>query len=265
MAAPVHVTVWSDGRPDAGRAVFVHGTMTWGTDGYGFAAQRPLAEAAELLIVDRRGFGASPDVDRSDYDVDAADVAELVGAGAAHVVGHSYGAVVAMLAASMRPGQVRSLALIEPSAHRAAAREPVVAAALVRMRAAVARAPAMTPEEWLRASTEPVGLAPLEATPARLRAAATAMRERPCWEADVPLAKLADAPFTKLVISGTWEGAPAAYREAAGEALMACARLVAADIGAELVRVDGASHWPHAERPDVVNAALGRLWRSAPG
>ena len=264
MAAPVHVTVWGDGRDGAGRAVLVHGTMTWGTDRYGFAAQRPLADVAELLIVDRRGFGASPDVDRSDYDVDAADVAELIGAGA-HVVGHSYGAVVAILAASMRPDVVRSLALIEPAAHRAAAREPVVAAALMRMRAAVAIAPAMTPAEWLRASTEAVGLAPLAATPAHLRAAATAMRERPCWDAEVPLGELAGTPFPKLVVSGTWDGAPAAYREAAGEALMACARVVAADIGAELLTVDRASHWPHAERPEVVNAALRRLWRSAPG
>jgi pimeloyl-ACP methyl ester carboxylesterase len=41
---------------------------------------------------------------------------------------------------------------------------------------------------------------------------------------------------------------------------MACADVVASAIGAEMLRVDGASHWPHAERPDVVNAALRRLW-----
>jgi pimeloyl-ACP methyl ester carboxylesterase len=260
----VHVTVWGGGRRSAARAVLVHGTMTWGTDKYGFAAQRPLADVAELLIVDRRGFGASPDVDRSDYEVDAADVAELVGPGA-HLVGHSYGAVVAMLAAAIRPAAVHSLALIEPSAHRAAAHDPVVGAALARMRASVAEAPTMTPREWLRASTEAVGLAPLEPTPDRLRAAATAMRERPCWEAHVPVAELAGAPFPKLVISGTWEGAPAAYREAAAEALMACACVVAGEIGADLLRVEGASHWPHAEQPGAVNAALRRLWRSVPG
>jgi pimeloyl-ACP methyl ester carboxylesterase len=238
--------------------------MTWGTDEYGFAAQRPLADVAELLIVDRRGFGGSPDVDRSDYELDAEDVAALVGAGA-HLVGHSYGGVVAMLAAVSRPHRVRSLALIEPAAHRVAAREPVVAAALERMRAAVAGVPAMAPEEWLRASTEAVGMAPFEPTPERLRAARTAMRERPCWEAEVPLTALARAAFPKLVISGAWEHAPAAYREAAGDALMACAGVVAQGIGADLLRVEGASHWPQAERPDVVNGALRRLWRSAAG
>lgn len=65
MTGPVHVTVWGGGRIPAPRAVLVHGTMTWGTDGYGFAAQRPLAEMAEIRVVDRRGFGASPDVGRS--------------------------------------------------------------------------------------------------------------------------------------------------------------------------------------------------------
>jgi pimeloyl-ACP methyl ester carboxylesterase len=66
------------------------------------------------------------------------------------------------------------------------------------------------------------------------------------------------------VISGTWEGAPAAYREVAGEALMACARAVAGGLGAELLRVEGASHWPQAETPEAVNAALRGLWRSVP-
>jgi pimeloyl-ACP methyl ester carboxylesterase len=133
------------------------------------------------------------------------------------------------------------------------------------MREAVARAPATTPQEWLRASTEAVGMAPFPPTPVRLRAAATAMRERPCGEAEVPVARLAAAPFPKLVVSGTWEAAPAAYRETAGDALVACARVVAEEIHADTLFVAGASHWPHTERPDVVNAALRRLWRSAAG
>jgi pimeloyl-ACP methyl ester carboxylesterase len=264
VTGPVHVTVWGGGRTPAPRAVLVHGTMTWGTDQYGFAAQRPLAEMAELWVVDRRGFGASTDVGESDYELDAADIAGLM-EGGAHLVGHSYGGVVAMLAAARRPADVRSLALIEPAAHRAAAGDAVVAAALVRMRAAIAQAPAVTPQEWLRGSTEAVGMPPLDPTPARLRAAATAMRERPCWEADVPLDALAAGPYPKLVICGTWETAPAAYREAAGEALIACAAVVAREIGADVLRVEGASHWPHAERPEAVNAALQRLWRRAAG
>ena len=139
--------------------------------------------------------------------VDAADVAE-VAAGGAHIVGHSYGAVVAMLAAARWPDRVRSLALIEPAAHRAAGGDPIVSATLLRMRASVARAPEMSPEEWLRASTEAVGVAPLEPTPARLRAAATAMRERPCWDAVVPIEQLAAARWPKLVIAETGTARP---------------------------------------------------------
>ena len=168
MTGPVHVIVWGGGRTLAPRAVLVHGTMT---GGYGRARLRRAAAAGRdgrALVVDRRGFGASPDVDRSDYELDAVDIAGLM-EGGAHLVGHSYGGVVAMLAA-----------------------------ALARMRAAIAEAPAARSHA------------------ARLRAAATAMRGRPCWEADV-------------------------------------------------LRVEGASHWPHAERPGVVNSALRRLWRRVAG
>src|ERR671932_155375 len=125
MGTPVHVTVWDEAGVGAPTVVLVHGTMTWGTDA--FEAQRPLAERYRLLVTDRRGFGGSPDIDRSDYEVDAADVVELLGDGA-HLVGHSYGGVVAMLAAGLRPQSVRSLALIEPSAYRLAEQDPAVAA-----------------------------------------------------------------------------------------------------------------------------------------
>jgi len=262
MAPAVHVTVWDEGG-GRGPVVLVHGTMTWGTDVFGFAAQRPLAQRHRLLVVDRRGYGASPDVDRSDYDLDAADVLEVVGEGA-HLVGHSYGGVVAMLAAGRRPDRVRSLALIEPAAHRVAERHPDVAAALICMRASLEAGVDATPEQWLRASTEAVGMEAFEPTPKRLRAAATALGERPCWEADVPVAPLADATWPKLVIAGTWEVAPEAYRLFAGPASMACAEVVAATIGARLLRVAGASHWPQREQAAVVNAALLALWESGP-
>lgn len=54
--------------------------------------------------MDRRGHGDSPDLDgayRTDYEVDA-DIVELLGDGA-HLVGHSDGAVAAMLAAAPWP------------------------------------------------------------------------------------------------------------------------------------------------------------------
>ena len=259
MATPVHVTVWDEAGVGAPAVVMVHGTMTWGTDA--FEAQRSLAERYHLLVMDRRGFGGSPDIDRSDYEVDAADVVELLGDGA-HLVGHSYGSVVAMLAAASCPQAVRSLALIEPSAYRLAEHDPAVADALERNRKSLGDLPEdMTPEEFLRLSTKSIGIAMPAPTPHRLRAVRTAMRERPSWEAEIPVEPLASAPWPKLVISGTWESASSDYRALAGEALMACASIVAECIGGTLLRVPGAAHDPHREQPEIVNAALRNLWQ----
>lgn len=78
---PIHVTVWDETERGGLPAVFAHNIFTWGSDEtYGFAAQRPLADRYRLLLVDRRGYGASPDTDRSDFDTDADDLVELLAA-----------------------------------------------------------------------------------------------------------------------------------------------------------------------------------------
>lgn len=261
-AGPVHVTVWGDEHAARPPAVLVHGILTWGDDErYGFAAQRPLAGRHRLLVMDRRGYGRSPDIARSDWAVDAEDIIGLLGTGA-HLVGHAYGGVSAMAAAVRRPDLVRSLTLIQPGALRPAERHPVVAQALARARAATAGLPEdLTPEGFLRAATESVGMTTPEPTPARLRAAAATMHERPCWDADIPLAPLAGAAFPKLLVSGDWDGAPEPYRTYAGEPLIACAGFIADAIGADHLVVPG--YYPHTQQPQRVNAALRDLWDRA--
>ncbi|SEN36204.1 alpha/beta fold hydrolase [Nonomuraea pusilla] len=260
---PGAVRVTALGPPNAPRAVFVHGSTSWGDDPvYGFAAQRPLAGRFRLLLMDRRGHGGSPDAgDRfaGDYLADADDVAELLGAGA-HLVGHSYGAVGAMIAAARRPEAVLSLTLIEPGCYQAAADDPAVAEALRANRAAYADLPDLTPEQWLRAAAGSAGMPEPDTGERRLRAAGTALRERVCWEAGVPLPALRAAGFPKLVVSGTWENAPGPYRERGGVPLMACARVTAERIGARHLRVPGSAHYPHVEAPEQVNGALADLW-----
>jgi pimeloyl-ACP methyl ester carboxylesterase len=257
----IYVTVWGAAGTAAPAVVLIHGSMTWGTAC--FERQQALADQYQLLVVDRRGYGSSPDIDRSDYDVDAADVIDLLGEGA-HVVGHSYGGVVAMLAAGRRPRAVRSLALIEPAAFRVAERHPTVVAALEQMRQAVASIPPdPSPANYLRLSAEAMGLPLPELTPHHLRAAKSALRERPSWDAEIPVKPLASAVWPKLVITGTWETAPPTYRARVGEAMMACGRIVAQRIGAALLRVPGAAHEPHREQPAAVNAALTELWERA--
>jgi len=261
----INVTVW-DGPEGAARAVFVHGSTTWGASA--FARQRPLAAEYRLELVDRRGYGGSPDVEHSDAVLDAQDLLEVLGGEPAHLVGHSFGTVGALLAAGRAVGAVRSLTLIEPSCYRAVADDPVVGAALERNRAAIAAfgdQPLPSAEEYLRLSTESGGMPPLEPTPERLRAAATTMRERPCWDVEVPLDEVTAAPWPKLVVNGSWENAPAAYREAGGLPLMACGRATAARIGAELLVVPGSAHEPHWDRAEVVNEALRRTWARAGG
>ena len=260
----VHVTEWDDrGGDGAGAdgdpAVFVHNIFTWGSDAvYGFAGQRPLADSRRLLLMDRRGYGGSPDVARSDFEEDAADVLELLGDGA-HLVGHGNGAVAALLAAAHRPDLVRSLALIQPSAFTAAADRPVVADLLDRVREGVPAIPAeVTPEQYLRASTEGLGMAMPDPTPRRLRAVTTSMRERPVWEAEIPLKPIQNAGVPVLLICGTWENAPTAYREHVGLPLMAVAESLAESFGGGLLRVPG--YYPHTQQPAAVNAALGEFW-----
>jgi pimeloyl-ACP methyl ester carboxylesterase len=264
--ADVHVTVW-DGTGGRGQTVLlVHGSTAWGCDPVlGFGAQRALADSFRVLVMDRRGYGSSPDIARGDYAVDAGDIAALLAeAGGAHLVGHSYGTAGAMLAAGRHPELVRSLTLIEPGNYQVAADDPVVAAALRANREGHAKLPPdLGAAAYLRAATDSVGWPPLPPTPGRLRAAASAMRELPSWEARIPVEPLRAASWPKLVIGGTWETAPALYRRRGGEPLMACARVTAERIGARLLRVPGTSHYPHVERPGAVNAALREFFGAA--
>ncbi|HEX6968639.1 MAG TPA: alpha/beta hydrolase [Micromonosporaceae bacterium] len=252
---PVHVTTWDDEQGRDDQVILIHGTMSWGLASFG--KQRELASHRRILVVDRRGFGASPDTEQSDYEVDADDVIELMDR-PTHLVGHSYGGVVAMLAAARCPHRVRSLALIEPAALAVAAEHPVVAAALEANRRYVAASRSMSVEDYLRSAfgAEPIP----EPREFALRAARTAMRERPCWEADVPVTALRTHDYPKLVLAGLWDTAAPDYRARIGEPLMVTAEIVARRIGGCFHQIPGADHMVHQQRPDEVNRLLLRLW-----
>lgn len=116
----LHVTEWGDGE----RVVLVHG----GTPGGGamsFAAQEVLSERWHLVLPDRPGHGQSPRQGREDFERDAALIQPLLGE-RSHLVGHSYGGMVALCLAVERPEAVRSLTLIEPPAYCFAKRDPIV-------------------------------------------------------------------------------------------------------------------------------------------
>jgi pimeloyl-ACP methyl ester carboxylesterase len=76
----------------------------------------PLAERFRVLLPERRGHGHTPDPGGAfTYELMADETAafvETVVGGPAHLVGHSDGAVVAMLVALRRPELVRDLVLV---------------------------------------------------------------------------------------------------------------------------------------------------------
>ena len=103
------------------RLVLVHGSVVNGRTTW--SAQRPLADRFELVVLDRPGFPPNPPVARVDFESDAALVAGLLRAGD-HLVGHSYGGVIALLAAAQRPDALGSLTVLEPPATRVARGNP---------------------------------------------------------------------------------------------------------------------------------------------
>ena len=117
--------------------VFVHGSIV-GADRT-WRRQRELAANWELCFANRPGFGASRPLPRGDFELEAPLFAELLGDGA-HLVGHSYGAVIALLAAARRPEATRSLVVSEPGLLRLAA-GPEADAMVRARRAAVSRRP----------------------------------------------------------------------------------------------------------------------------
>ena len=122
----IHRTVVGEAGP---RVIMVHGGGQGSSVGgeKNFQNQFSLADNGwQLIIPDRPGHGRSPVQGwPDDAEKDGAWVAELMGDGA-HMVGHSFGGAVALDAAARRPGQVKSLTLIEPAMHQLAIGDPQV-------------------------------------------------------------------------------------------------------------------------------------------
>jgi pimeloyl-ACP methyl ester carboxylesterase len=225
------------------RLVLVHGSVLGGRGTWG--AQRPLADRFDLVVLDRPGFPPNPPVDRIDFEPDAAWVAKLLREGD-HVVGHSYGGVISLLAAAARPEVLGSLTVIEPPATRVALDVPAVAAFAESGAALWAHGPTHDPEAFLRAFLAAVGSEydPPSPLPPELEQAARGLAgERGPWEAEIPLDALAAAPFPKLVVSGA--------HHLAFDAI--CDRLEA-ELDAERLVLPGYGHT--AQRHPAFNDAL---------
>ena len=203
------------------RVLFIHGDivgpdLTW-------RKQRQLAERWSLMIPSRAGFGESSALERNDFEVEAPMFAELLGDGA-HLVGHSYGGVIALLAAALRPEAVRSLTVSEPGCLRVAAGNPAVDEMISNGELLFANASEIPSEEFLRMFRGGAGSAygtPEDLPEELLHGVELLKRERPSWEAEIPLESLAAAGFPVLVLSGGHSPAFEAVSDALAEALSA--------------------------------------------
>jgi pimeloyl-ACP methyl ester carboxylesterase len=196
-----HVRRIGSGPP----VVLVHGSVqnsaTW-------TRQRPLAEEFTLVLPDRPGYPPNPPLDAIDFDEQAVELAELLGDGA-HLAGFSYGGVIALLAAAARPDAVRSLTVIEPPCFRVARGFPPVEDAVARYTDVIERT-ADDPAGYLAGFSQvfgPEGRVPATIGEGEEQGVRAAMAERTPSEADIPLARLADAGFPVLVVSGGYHPA----------------------------------------------------------
>jgi pimeloyl-ACP methyl ester carboxylesterase len=183
------------------RLVLVHGSV--GNGPATWSAVQPLAEQYELVVPNRGGYPPNPPLDRIDFERQADELAPLL-EGGAHLAGHSYGGVIALLMAARHPGSVRSLTVSEPPAFGVARGRPEVERLVAGLDALFDSGP-REPEAFLRRFLALVGSntkLPDPLPPALEQGARALMAERPPWEAEIPLDELAAAPFPKLVVSG---------------------------------------------------------------
>ena len=208
------------------RVVFVHGSV--GAAEQTWAARRLLEDRFTCVFVTRSGYPPGPTLERIDFEEQAGEVAAELRKGD-HLVGHSYGGVVSLLAAARGP-ELASLTVSEPPAFGIARGDPAVEEFLSRYEAFVPT----TPRAYLEFFLPLVGSAVPTSDPLPPwleQGARAAMAERSPAEAVIPLDELASKPFPKLVVSGGHHSA-----------FDAVCDVLEARLGAERAVLPGAGH-----------------------
>ena len=208
------------------RLVFVHGSV--GNAESTWMEQRSLGERFELVFLTRGGYPPGPALERIDFDEQAGEVAEELREGD-HLVGHSYGGVVSLLAAARKP-VLGSLTVSEPPAFAVARGNPAVEEFMSHFDQPLPD----NPRDRLAFFLPLVGSAmqlPDPLPPTLEQGARAQMVERSPHEAVIPLEELGAAPFPKLVVSG-----------AHSAAFDAVCDVLVTELGAERVVLPGAGH-----------------------
>jgi pimeloyl-ACP methyl ester carboxylesterase len=182
------------------RVVLIHGSG--GNAESAWESAQALADRFELVAPNRGGYPPGPLLERIDFEQQAKELAPLLDGGA-HLVGHSYGGLIALLIAARRPEAVRSLAVSEPPAFALARENPDVERLLEQLDQV--KQTVQEPREFAARFLELVGsnaTLPETLPPEAEQSIRATMAERSPLEAELPLDELAAAPFPKLVISG---------------------------------------------------------------
>jgi pimeloyl-ACP methyl ester carboxylesterase len=212
------------------RVVLIHGSVG---NAEAWAPVRPaLQQQFGVLAPNRGGYPPGPLLERIDFERQAAELAPLLG-DEAHLVGHSYGGVIALLIAAAHPDRIRSLTVSEPPAFGLARGNPIVDELVARMAEHFEhgpREPRAFAEGFLAAVGSEVRL-PERLPPQLEQGIRATMAERPPWEAEIPLDELRTAPFPKLVVSGAHHAA-----------FDAVCDLLETRLGAERAVLPGAGH-----------------------
>lgn len=216
-----------------------------------------------VLAPDRTNYGQSPasrvgGAGRSQggvaavamLDDDAADIVELLEPDG-HLLGYSYGGVVALRIAGRHPERVRSLTLLEPPAFQLIPDDPDASATRKRIEDATAGPFDDAASYWrafmVGAFVEPP--IPPDAIPADRQEASR--REQVPWDVEIDLEPIRAAGVPTLAISGDWD-----------PGFVAVARHVADALGGRHVQYEGADHFFMQNGPDIA-AEVAAHWSAA--
>lgn len=258
--------LWVERRGAGVPIVAIHGGLGF-DHGYLHPWLEPLAALGELATFDLRGQGRSrpladdawPRVSMATFVDDLEGLREHLARDAMVVLGHSFGAFIALAHALAHPTRVRALVLVSGAVSMAHG-EAIVAGALARDPALGAAflgalgSPIASDEDFARGFPPFLPLYFAGPVPdgfmadTRFRAAAFAHGHGVLAPSLGLADRLAELRVPTLVMTG------------ARDFIMPvepCARTLAAGIpGARLAVVEHAGHFPFAERPDVVLDAL---------
>jgi proline iminopeptidase len=253
-----------------------------GGPGIGHAYLRPLdawADEFEVVYYDQRGSGGSPvgDVNEVSFGGGIADLDALrraLGIERVSLVGHSFGAILALLYASQHPESTRSLVLLNAAPPFIPEMQPEFGATMAGRRTAddnsakasieassgfAARDPETLERYFLnsyapffddRANTARASLGFTDITAANvLECPERTFRDLGSLD---PVGAMANVTCPTLVLHSQHDPVPQAF-----------SRLLADKIaGAEHVLLQGVNHFVHLEAPDVLAAAVAPFLRA---